>query len=350
MAPQEPAYDLREEVIQTFFAERRKERKYRYIRFIGGIAMFTVVMMLSVGKNLFSDGENINGFGTKIYHTYKETAKDGADATIAIIELDGVIGESLSSNGAISETAVNTILEKIKKDNTVQYVVLKIQSPGGGALETDKIFRAIKKMFREKKIPIVSYIDGIAASGGYYLALAGEEIYAYPSSLVGNVGVIMQLPNYQHLADKLGFRVQTFKSGKFKDMGNPLRKMTREETDIFQSYIDEMYQRFSDIVRTSRGERLKNINAGVATDGRIFTASQAKTIGLVDEIATFDEIIQSLADELQIINGFGEVTAIRYYPARPSRFAMLFGAFRHINSFFDRENTFTEPRAYYRCC
>lgn len=347
-----PECELHNEVIQTFFAERRKERKYRYIRFISGLLMFIIIMTFSVWKNLFFNEESNDGFVTKTYHTYetKAVTKSGADATIAIVELAGAIGKSSLVNGGISETAVDTILKKIKNDSSVQYIVLSIQSPGGEALETDKIFQAIKKMSQEKKVPIVSYVDGMAASGGYYIALAGEKIYAYPSSLVGNIGVIMQLPNYQNLADKLGYRTQTFKSGKLKDMGNPLREMTREETAIFQSYIDETYQQFITIVKTSRGERLAKVNTSIAKDGRIFTAKQAKTIGLIDEIASFDEIMQSLADELQVTKGFGKVTAVRYYPARPSRLAMLFGVFRHIRAFFDSETTFTEPRVYYRCC
>ncbi len=230
---------------------------------------------------------------------------------VVLITLDGAITES-SSGGLFSDGFVfddlMSQLQQALEDVTVRAVVLRVNSPGGEVVASDEIYRKIKEI-RENGKPVVVSMGAMAASGGYYIAVAGDKIYANPNTLTGSIGVIFSLPNYQKLADLIGYKETVIQSGKMKDMGNPLREMRPEEIDVFQTLVDETYQRFVDLIVEERG--LPREEVLTIADGRIYSGQQAKDLGLVDELGTLEDAIEA-AKELA---GLEEAQVIRYiYP------------------------------------
>ncbi len=201
---------------------------------------------------------------------------------IAILEIKGAI---LSSREIIEN------IHSVKKNANVKGVVLRINSPGGGVSPSQEIYSEVKKLARSKKV--VASFSSIAASGGYYIACAAEKIVANPGSLTGSIGVVMDFSNVQGLLEKLGLGKYVIKSGKFKDIGSPLREMTHDEKQVLQSVIDTVHNQFVDAVAEGRGmnrEEIKKI-----ADGRVFSGEQALSLGLVDKLGSLQDSIDLVA-------------------------------------------------------
>ena len=201
---------------------------------------------------------------------------------IAILEIKGAI---LSSREIIEH------IHSIKKNGNVKGVVLRINSPGGGVSPSQEIYSEVKKLARIKKV--VASFSSIAASGGYYVACAAEKIVANPGSLTGSIGVVMDFSNVQGLLEKLGLRSYVIKSGKFKDIGSPLREMTNDEKQVLQSVIDTVHNQFVDAVVEGRGKNREEIKK--IADGRIFAGEQALSLGLVDKLGSLQDSIDLVA-------------------------------------------------------
>lgn len=170
-------------------------------------------------------------------------------------------------------------------------VVLRVNSPGGTVNASDILYHEIKTFKANKKIPVITSMMDVAASGGYYLAMATDAILVHPSTVTGSIGVIMLTVNARGLLEKVGVEANAITSGPRKDMGSPFRTMTAEEKAIFQSVIDSFYQRFLSVVQEGRpqlsGDQIKKL-----ADGRIYSGEQAKAAGLVDDIGYLDEAIE----------------------------------------------------------
>ncbi len=188
---------------------------------------------------------------------------------LGLVEIKGVI---LSAKPYLEE------IEQLRKIKNVKAIVIRIDSPGGGVVPSQEIFEAIQRT-REKKI-VVASMGSVAASGGYYIASATEKIFACPATITGSIGVAMQMHNVQELLAKIGIANASIKSGQFKDVGSPYRKMTPKEERYLQNVSDEIYDQFIDAVATGRG--MNREEAEKLADGKIFTGRQAKDLGLVD--------------------------------------------------------------------
>lgn len=201
--------------------------------------------------------------------------------------------------GAIEDSTV--LLKQIKhftEDNSIKAIILRIDSPGGGVGASQEIYREIGRTGEKK--PVVVSMGGVAASGGYYIAVAGDKIVANPGTITGSIGVIMQYYQYKELAEKIGFKREVIKSGEFKDIGNPHRDLTEKEKEILNAVITEIQSQFVEAVAEGRNlpvEKVKEI-----ADGRIFTGSMAKEWGLVDELGNFEDAV-TLTKELAGIDG-----------------------------------------------
>lgn len=229
----------------------------------------------------------------------EEIIQDGdLDKRIAVLNLEGVIQsgeESLFGPvGYQHDDFINTI-HKAGEDETIKAIILKIDSPGGAVGETADIHRALIEVKEEYDKPIYVSMGNTAASGGYYAAVAGDTIFAEPSTLTGSIGVIMESINYSGLAEKYGVEFNTIKSGKHKDIMSPSREMTEEERDILQSMIDEMYGDFVDVIVDGRGLSEKKVRE--LGDGRVYTGRQAAENDLVDEVGNFDDALAALQEE-----------------------------------------------------
>jgi protease-4 len=199
------------------------------------------------------------------------------------------------------------------KDKSIKAIILRIDSPGGGVGASQEIYREVMRTRDTKKV-VVS-MGGTAASGGYYIAAAGNSIVANPGTITGSIGVIMQYYQYRELAEKIGLKMEVIKSGEFKDIGNPHRELTEKEREILDAVISDIQTQFVNDVATGRDlspEKVREI-----ADGRIFTGAMAKEWGLVDQLGNFEDAV-ALAKEYAEIDG--EVNLV--YPEK-KRFSII---------------------------
>jgi len=204
---------------------------------------------------------------------------------VALIRIEGVI---LDSQQTITE------LKRFADNPLVKAIVLRIDSPGGGVVPSQEIYDAVQRIRNKNNKAVIASMGTVAASGGYYIASATDRIVANPGSLTGSIGVIMETANVEGLLKKIGVEGIVVKSGKFKDVGSPLRKMTDEEQALLQSVMDDVHMQFIDAVAEGRALEVSAVQA--LADGRIFTGRQAKEAKLVDELGNLDDAIQLAAD------------------------------------------------------
>ena len=188
---------------------------------------------------------------------------------VAVINMEGMIVDSKDIVAALYKQAQN---EKVKG------IVLRINSPGGAVGPSQDIYSAIRKLKAKK--PIVASMGSIAASGGFYAAIAGSKVFCQPGTLTGSIGVILQVPNFQKIAEKVGFEMITVKSGALKDVGNSFRPMLPEERDYLQNTVTTVYDDFVKAVVESRG--IPEAKVKEFADGRVIVGSQALEWKLVD--------------------------------------------------------------------
>lgn len=270
--------------------------KKRWFALLGAAVLFIVSVISQLGtsaittdwSNLFDD-ENV-----------KETVKEnGTGKKIASIPLEGVIQDedtdSILSVGDNSYQEFLTMLEHAAEDKAVDGIVIEVDSPGGGVVESAEIHEKIKEAQEEHDKPVYISMGNMAASGGYYVAAPADKIVAHPATTTGSIGVIMESINFSELADDLGVDFNTIKSGKHKDIMSEKREMTDEEHDILQTIIDENYDEFVDVIADGRDmdeDKVRELG-----DGRIYTGKQAEDNGLVDELGSFDDTVDMMADE-----------------------------------------------------
>jgi protease-4 len=229
----------------------------------------------------------------------EETVEGSGDAKILLMELSGFLSDE-STTSLLNITSpparvpllvrVREELKKATADPKVKALVLRINTPGGTVTASDVIYRELELFKREKKIPIVAVMMDVAASGGYYVALAADTIVAHPTSVTGSIGVLMLTFNAEGLMQKIGVAAQTVKSAERKDMGTPFRPMTPEERAIFQSVIDDLYRQF--VVKVVQRRNLPETTARTLGDGRVYTAEQALAHRLIDRVGYMPDVIE----------------------------------------------------------
>ena len=239
---------------------------------------------------------------------------------VVLIDLSGVLSaeEREATFGLRRKEStvarVAQILEQAGEDDDVKAIVLRVNSPGGTVGGSDILYHQIRDFAAEKRVPVVAQVLDVGASGGYYVALAADEIVVQPTSVTGSIGVILFGLNLEGLLDKVGVKDQTIKAGDNKDLGSPLRALRPEERAILQGVLDSMHQRFIDLVHERRQE-ITDENLAVATDGRIFTAQQALQLGLVDRIGYLDDAIAQARQRA----GLSKARVVVYH--RPSEYS-----------------------------
>jgi protease-4 len=227
---------------------------------------------------------------------YKEYTLEGTQSPkVLVIQANGQIDEG-PSKGLLRDRPgmVPDIVSQLRlaeKDDDVGAVVIKINSPGGSVTASDVLYHEIKTFKEKTGKKVVAVFMGIAASGGYYIALPADRIVAHPTTVTGSVGVIFLQPKVEGLMEKLGVGVDVSKSGDQKDMGSPFRASTEEEARLLQDLTDQLGRRFIDLLiqhRQVTPEALDDIRTA-----RIFLADEARQLGLVDRIGYVEDAIQS---------------------------------------------------------
>ncbi len=198
---------------------------------------------------------------------------------VGVIEITGTIEGS------------QEIVEQIKtfrENEDIKAIVIRIDSPGGGVGPSQEIYRELRKTTPEKKV-IIS-MGSLAASGGYYVAAAGDGIVANPGTITGSIGVIMGFTNFETLMQKIGLTPVVIKSGEFKDIGSPMRPMTEREKALLEKMIKDIRRQFVDAI--AEGRKMEKSQVEAIADGRIITGEEAQALGLVDRLGNFQDAVQ----------------------------------------------------------
>ena len=216
---------------------------------------------------------------------------------VAWIKIRGVIAQDNNNSPFARPSGAAVIAKKIREageDKNVKAIVLDINSPGGTVASVQNIYSEILRAKKNKKV--VALFRDVAASGGFYVAMAADKIVAEPGTITGSVGVIMQTGNVEGLFEKIGVKVTPITSGKYKDMGSAYRPMTDAEKAILQDMVDDTYGQFLAAVKAGR-PNVKPADMTEYTDGRIFTGQRAFNLGFIDKLGGEEEALQ-LAGEL----------------------------------------------------
>ena len=239
-------------------------RRHPYLFFI--LLFTSVVSAAIVGLSLlfiFSTRDADFEFGEKV----------------GVIEIIGAIADSKD---------IIHNLKRFREDDSVKAIVIRIDSPGGGVGPSQEIFREIRKTSKSKKV--IASMGSVAASGGYYIAAGADGIVANQGTITGSIGVIMGYANFQELFKKIGLVSVVIKSGEYKDIGSPVREMTKKEEEILHNLTNQIHKQFIKAIAEGRGIEQSKVEK--FADGRIFSGEEAKELGLIDRFGNLEDAIE----------------------------------------------------------
>ncbi|MDF9760170.1 MULTISPECIES: signal peptide peptidase SppA [Peribacillus] len=279
-----------------------------------GIAavLFFVSIAVGTATTLFTaDTENIIDELFASESAFNEEVIEGDDFSnvIAVFDVEGTIqdtGEaSLLSSATYNHRAFMDKLKMAEENDDIKGIILRVNSPGGGVVESAEIYDKILDIKKVKK-PVYVSMGSMAASGGYYISAPADKIYASPETMTGSLGVIMHGYNYEKLAKKYGVEFETIKSGPHKDIMSPTREMTGEEREILQNMINNSYDQFVKVIADGRGMTENEVRK--IADGRIYDGRQAKENHLIDDFGHLDDVIAAMKTDI----GKKDAQVIRY--------------------------------------
>lgn len=274
-------------------------------KFISGLIVFIVILVIAIGAYIASkvtgsssDSDfsfSVNGREITNTHGTVKTEKGRTSSKgkyAAILHIEGTIQ---AAGDTYNQQWINSNIEKFQNDKNNIAIILFINSPGGTVYESDETYLALQK-YKSSGKKVYAYLGSMAASGGYYIACAADKIYANRNTLTGSIGVIAG--NFIDITEFLedhGIYYTTIHAGKNKNMGNYNEPVTDEQIEIMQSIADEAYDQFTSIVSTSRHIPYNEILP--LCDGRIYTAGQALSNGLIDGFGTWDQFVDFVEGE-----------------------------------------------------
>jgi protease-4 len=228
---------------------------------------------------MFSGFVLLLSFGSKMVSSGFASNYASSNGNIGIVEINGII---LSSKKIIQN------IKTFRDDDSIKAIILRIDSPGGGIGPSQEIYREVMKTKRDKKI--ITSMGSVAASGGYYIASATNKIIANAGTLTGSIGVIMEYANIEEIAKKIGISPVVIKSGKFKDIGSPLRELNDAERKILQDLVNELHLQFVNDAAKARGIDVETMLT--LADGRVYSGQKALDLNLIDRLGNLDDAVQ----------------------------------------------------------
>ena len=247
----------------------------------------------------------------------KNMPKDKSGNIVAVYYASGEItdysGSSTSEEGIVG-TKVIRDLRKLKDDEDVKAVVLRVNSPGGSAFASEQIWHAVKELKTEK--PVIVSMGDYAASGGYYISCVADTIVAEPTTLTGSIGIFGMVPNVKELSEKIGLTYDVVKTNKFSDFGNIMRPFNQDEKTLMQMMITQGYDTF--VNRCAEGRHMSKEAIEKIAEGRVWTGEAAKELGLVDVLGGIDTALE-IAVRKAGIEGYTVVS----YPAKQDLLSSL---------------------------
>ncbi|MBU8905193.1 signal peptide peptidase SppA [Desertibacillus haloalkaliphilus] len=279
------------------------------VLFVGSVA-FNAVTMVAFG--------NLEGIFDPVDEgeTFVESTIDRGNGRgkIAVLDVNGIIqegvGTSILDPVSYRHRSFLAKLDHAAEDSSVEGMIIRINSPGGGVVESDEIHNKIVEIKEEYDKPIYVSMGSQAASGGYYISAPADRIVANSATITGSLGVIMQSVNVAELAEEFGIKIETIKSGPYKDIMSPTREVRDEERQLLQAMVDEMQDQFVQVIADGR-DNLSEERVRELADGRIYSGSQAKELGLIDELGSLEDTIELLREDI----GLGQLDVVRYESA-----------------------------------
>jgi len=245
---------------------------------------------------------------------------------IGVIPIDGIVLESES---------IIKKLRILEENPSVKGIVVRINSPGGAVAPSQEIFTELLRFRKKKKV--YTSIASVAASGGYYIAIGSNKIFANPGSLTGSIGVIMQTFNVEKLMNKIGVQIEILKAGKNKDIGSAFREMEPEERKLLETVLLNTHDQFILAISKNRPLDIEKVKA--LADGRLYTGEQAFRFGLIDGLASFRQTVELLRKDLGI-----EEEVQLYYPIEKRN---MFRSVFDLDALFQLKETFTYSGLFY---
>lgn len=245
---------------------------------------------------------------------------------LALLNLEGTIED---------ETLFLDEVKAIQKDQNVKGVILRINSPGGSALVADTMYHAVKKL--REKIPVYVSISGTAASGGYYVAAAGEKIFASPLSVTGSIGVVSMIPNFSNLEKKANVVTESISKGKYADLYSYLQPLSEENYNRIREGNLGVYQDFLEVVSSNRNIKKDFLDKNLA-QGRVWLGIEAKENGLIDELGGLEATIYALEQDKKL----GTLPILQV--SKNDVFGQYLGKYRKFLSFLPTSIQYTVPK------
>lgn len=244
--------------------------------------------------------------------TLVEPAKSRTKDKVALIDVSGMILNAripgLLSDGENPVSVFHEELRHAARDKHVEAIILRLNTPGGAVAASDMMYRDVLEFKEKTGKPVVVVMMDVAASGGYYLACAGDHLIAYPSTVTASIGVIFQTISLQPALSSIGITTEAITSGPNKDAGSPLSALTDGHRAVYQEMVDTFYADFTGIVKQARPD-ISESHFKEVTDGRVVTGRRALEVGLVDELGDLDDGFAK-AKELA---GVSDASLIRYH-------------------------------------
>ena len=279
----------------------------RWIALIAAAAILVISLVINSAFAIFQStlGANMDELLAVSETTVSERiVEDGDfDKRIAVLNVEGTIQDTGEAASLLGGTGYNhdlfmEQLEQVKNDDSIKAVMLKVNSPGGGVVESAQIHDKITEIQEETKKPFYVSMGAVAASGGYYISAPADKIFVNRETMTGSLGVIMQTVNYGELAKKYGVDFVTIKSGPFKDIGSPTREMTADEQALLQEMLDDSYEAFVDVIEEGRGMPEEQVKA--VADGRIMNGRQAVEAKLADDFGFEEDVLTALRTDYDL--------------------------------------------------
>ena len=283
-----------------------KKRKYSY--WILGILILAIIFPILPFEDIFIDGSRVG-----------------------VVEINSPI---------IDSKKIVEDLNYFNRKSNISAIIVRLNTPGGGVAASQEIYEKVKKISETSTKPIIASMGGVAASGGYYIALGADTIIANSGTATGSIGVIMSYPIINDAMDKIGIKYETIKSGLLKDSGSPFKDISKEERDYFQNLIDDLHSQFLNAVSKERKIPLEI--AEKLSNGQVYSGNQALKNGLIDMIGTFEDAVLLASRKA----GYYETPKVVYPPKeKKGLLDMLFGDFLTSSSI---ENLFMFPMPEYK--
>ncbi|MDR2346465.1 MAG: signal peptide peptidase SppA [Planctomycetaceae bacterium] len=314
-----------------------------FLQFFIGIAIFfgcgflLIIALAIIGATMSEQIEELSHKETLLKEKFVK-GNSKAKNKVAILTISGIIRSE--EDGFVAKQ-----IRQITNDVNVKAVVLRVDSPGGTISGSDYYLYLLKKMKVERSLPIIVSMGAIAASGGYYVSTAGDEIYAEPTTATGSIGVIVPLFNAASLCQKIGFESTPITSGPLKNMGDFTKPLSEEERKIWQNLVDESFKQFKSVIIDGRKNFEENPDSldKIAT-GQVYTAKEAKNNGLIDEIGYIDDAITKAID----LSGINELDLkVIKYKAKSSFVDVILESKSELNPLnAEAISDFTTPKVY----